>query len=447
MSDKAQEEVGAGRKRLIIALVSQTILAAIGLVIAMELTDVYVRARTDPDYQSFCAVSEGMNCETVALSDYSTFMGAPVSVWGAAGYLFALFLALLCLVRAGTGFGRGFMLLLALAFVGASAVLVYVMTGLIGSVCILCVALDVVNAGMLAMAWFGATSSGQPLGRMIADDFLAFVRAPVWPLLLVVVGVAIFAGGWSVGTRIAASGQMLPQLPLEHGESSDSLPHATPGEWTKQLDQQCGEECPCKSNGGEIPTTHMGVEDGHPWVGRQDAPLVIHEFTDYECPYCRQAHLKVRQLLSNNPGQVKVFHRHYPLDQACNRRLDRPFHKRACELSRIAYCAGRQGRFWEMNDFLFQHAAEIKKENWSAQEIASRLELSADQFSCCLDDVQTVEAVKKDIEAGIGLALKGTPAFLVDGKVYYGKIPEEAMGRLGPSGPGTAAPTPGSARP
>jgi protein-disulfide isomerase len=45
-------------------------------------------------------------------------------------------------------------------------------------------------------------------------------------------------------------------------------------------------------------------------------------------------------------------------------------------------------------------------------------------------DDRVLDDIKKDIEVGIGYELKGTPAFIVEGKVYYGKIPEEAMGQL-----------------
>ena len=175
----------------------------------------------------------------------------------------------------------------------------------------------------------------------------------------------------------------------------------------------------------------MGVTDeGHQWVGGLNPVLEIQEFTDYECPYCRKAHLMLRKLISKYPGKIKVFHRHYPLSNKCNRAIGAEGHKRACELSAISVCAGKQGRFWEMNDFLFQHAKEIRSSKLAGIDIAKRLELDLDEFTCCMDDSATMDAIKKDVEDGIGLTLKGTPAFLIDGKVYYGKIPEEAVARI-----------------
>jgi uncharacterized membrane protein len=67
-----------------LALVSAG-LCLVGIAVSAELTRVHVFVHTDPDYHSLCAMSEGINCETVAISPYSVFAGLPVSVWGLAG--------------------------------------------------------------------------------------------------------------------------------------------------------------------------------------------------------------------------------------------------------------------------------------------------------------------------------------------------------------------------
>jgi protein-disulfide isomerase/uncharacterized membrane protein len=385
-----------------------------------------VRSRIDPDYQSFCAVSEGMNCETVALSDYSTVFGGPVSVWATAGYGFIIFLALLALVRRRDGFGRGFLFLFAVGFGLVSLWLIYVMKYKIGSLCILCLGIDAVNLGLLAMAFLAARTPGQTLGGAVKADFSTILRRPWLPGILAVAGIASLAGAYAYGTNL------VPPEKKELAAPADGQLLDSPEKWTSKLHgEQCTEECGCEEHGADRPTTQMGTDaSGHQWIGAGDAELVIEEFTDYECPYCRQAHMMVRRLLSNHPGRIKVLHRHYPLDQACNRAITRPFHKRACEFSRIAICAGRQGRFWEMNDFLFQHADEIRAKAISAEEIAKRLELNPDDFDCCMADSTVVDAIKADIEEGIAHELKGTPAFIIDGTVYYGKIPDEAVQKL-----------------
>ena len=58
------------------------LLYLLGVLVSIELTRIHLFVHTDPAYQSVCAVSEGVNCETVAISPYSVFAGLPVSVDG-----------------------------------------------------------------------------------------------------------------------------------------------------------------------------------------------------------------------------------------------------------------------------------------------------------------------------------------------------------------------------
>jgi protein-disulfide isomerase len=175
----------------------------------------------------------------------------------------------------------------------------------------------------------------------------------------------------------------------------------------------------------------MGRDDeGHQWIGAAEPKLVVQEFTDFECPYCRRAHMRLRALMARNPTYLRAVHRNFPLDQACNRSITAPFHARACMLAKVAHCAGEQGRFWEMNDYLFQHAAVIKESQLTVEQLGRQLELDVDRLRCCADARETDEHIKRDIEAGIGLALEGTPSYLIDGKVSVGGLPDEVVAKI-----------------
>ena len=82
------------RKGRLIVFLAAALLSLWGLWIAVELTQIHYMTHTDPNFHAVCALSEGVNCETVALSPYSVFMGLPVSVWGIYGYLFMAALSL-----------------------------------------------------------------------------------------------------------------------------------------------------------------------------------------------------------------------------------------------------------------------------------------------------------------------------------------------------------------
>jgi protein-disulfide isomerase len=155
--------------------------------------------------------------------------------------------------------------------------------------------------------------------------------------------------------------------------------------------------------------------------------VTITEFSDYECPHCRQAHSQLRNIVAQFPDRVRLVHRHFPLDQACNRSIERPFHESACRAALIAECAGHAGRFWEANDTLFELANSL--DTRSTKQIAADLKLDPTALDRCMQGEGLVD-VKNDVEVGIALKLEGTPSFLVDGHVYMGNLPAPALERL-----------------
>lgn len=423
MAAHARDEEGPGLRVARIALVACAVLSLVGLGVAFELTRVYWMVRTDPDYHSFCAVSEAVNCESVALSPYATVLGVPMSVWASAGYVFAALLALVGARRPREGFGLGWLGLTGLVFTVVSAILAYLMAVVIRSLCILCLALDVVNVGILAMAFVALRNQGVSFARALANDFHALARGRAAPVALsvVAVGLVITAFAYGSWTRDAASvgGK------VQAGTSAGTLTHPpTP-------------EClPGEVATPSSPQIRSGVSpEGHPWIGAEHPVVEVHEFTDYQCPHCRKAHLLLRRLISEHPDRLRVYHHHFPLDHQCNPAVQKPFHPRACELARVAVCAGRQGRFFEMSDFLFQHADEIRDRNLDVEEIARRLELNLERFRCCLEEPAVHEAIARDIEEGRRLGIEGTPAFVVDGRVHYGRVPADALERVKSASP------------
>jgi protein-disulfide isomerase len=165
---------------------------------------------------------------------------------------------------------------------------------------------------------------------------------------------------------------------------------------------------------------------GH-WIGAQKPTLTITEFSDYECPHCRQAHAQLRNIVAQFPDRVRLVHRHFPLDQACNRSIERPFHQSACWAAQLAECAGRAGRFWDANDILFELSNSLDTQ--STKKIAAELKLDPAALDRCMKG-EGLADVKNDIEVGIALKLEGTPSFLVDGQVYMGNLPASVLESL-----------------
>jgi len=148
-------------------------------------------------------------------------------------------------------------------------------------------------------------------------------------------------------------------------------------------------------------------------VGPEGAPVTLVEFSDFECPYCRDASAELKRVFDRYPGKVRIVFRNYPLDTSCNRYLERPVHLYACRAAKMARCAGAQDRFWEMHDAIFR----IPEMSLGALDaLAENLNLSADAFSACMIDEAPMVAVRADIDEGKRLGVEGTPTVFVNGR-------------------------------
>ncbi len=364
----------------------------IGMAASVELTRIHVFVHTDPDYHSVCAMSEGVNCETVALSPYSVFAGIPVSVWGIAGYVVMALLAL------WGGFERrphsawplGLLMLLACFSVVTSGILAFISVTSIDSVCLFCTVTYAVNAALLALTMLAWRQARLPLSKLLGADARALRARP----------------------------RMLAALVLAAGAVVLCLHGLIPKYW----------QVP---GWADLPRLPSGLDaDGHHWIGARDPRLTIVEFSDYQCPHCRAAHREIRALAAKHPDQVRLIHRHLPLDMACHPVLRRPFHTHACLFAEAAECAGRQDRFWEMNDALFSIQDSVKAAEVDPVELAVRLGLNRVEFKRCLQSHATAERIEADLKAAMDRQLRGTPTFLVGDEVHLGKLREVELERL-----------------
>ncbi len=368
------------------------ILSLAGLLISMVLARIHFRANTQAGFHSFCGQGSVFNCDDVARSRYSILLGVPTALWGVLGYLLATALAHAGLRARRAALTAACGLLLFTGFAALSASLGAVSVFRLHALCILCVATYAINLLLFALALAQARAVGF---HEVAAAPWHFVRETPGKATVLLVLLGIMAGGlvawvppyWRHDARPRAS--RLALQGLARGEE--------PG-------------------------------GGH-WIGAQNPVLTITEFSDYECPHCRQAHTQLRNIVARFPDRVRLVHRHFPLDQECNRSVERPLHQTACRAAVIAECAGRAGHFWEANDSLFDPS--ISLDTLSEKKIAADLKLDPVALARCMSN-EGLATVKDDVEVGIALKLGATPAFLVDGQVYIGNLPAAVLERLRP---------------
>ncbi|MBI5544301.1 MAG: vitamin K epoxide reductase, partial [Deltaproteobacteria bacterium] len=165
-------ELGSRQRWLLVAFLA---LCVAGLGVAADLTLIHVRVHTDPGYRSFCAISQEVNCDTVAESEYSVFLGLPNSVWGLLGYLVMAVLAIWGLTRKRLveSWPAGLLLLLSTFSVAVSLVLAVISKLVIRSWCLMCIASWAVALGLLVVSLLLARREG----------WRSAVRADLWALL------------------------------------------------------------------------------------------------------------------------------------------------------------------------------------------------------------------------------------------------------------------------
>src|SRR5262245_35864450 len=159
--------------------------------------------------------------------------------------------------------------------------------------------------------------------------------------------------------------------------------------------------------------------DGAPVRGAADAPVTVVEFSDFECPFCKQTHPTLKQLLDRYPGKVRLAYRDFPLDS---------IHPQARRAAEAARCAQDQGKFWEYHDLLFTQSPQLAPED--LRRYAGQVGVDVTKFDSCLAAGTHKAAVQRDLDDGNRLGITGTPAFFVNGRTLTGAQPLEAFTRL-----------------
>jgi protein-disulfide isomerase len=152
--------------------------------------------------------------------------------------------------------------------------------------------------------------------------------------------------------------------------------------------------------------------------GNAKAPVMIVEFSDYECPYCHQAEPTVKELLAKYGDKVSLSYRDYPLTA---------IHSQA-QISAVAsHCALEQGKFWEYHDQLFS-ASKLEKDDLIGY--ARDLKLDDKQFVSCLASDKYNAGIDKDVQEGRKAGVNGTPGFFINGIFLSGAQPKDSFTRV-----------------
>jgi len=150
--------------------------------------------------------------------------------------------------------------------------------------------------------------------------------------------------------------------------------------------------------------------------GNPKAPVIIVEFSDFQCPYCREVESTLKSLLAKHPDQVALAFRDLPIKQI------HPQAELAAEASR---CAGEQGKYWEYHDLLFANPGKLDRNGLLEQ--ARSLKLDEKQFDSCLSGEKYKAQIQQDSQDGMRAGVSGTPGFFINGTFLSGALPEASF--------------------
>jgi protein-disulfide isomerase len=152
----------------------------------------------------------------------------------------------------------------------------------------------------------------------------------------------------------------------------------------------------------------VASESDHSW-GAPQAPIVLVEYGDFQCPFCGLAYPIVKQIKNEMQAQVRVVFRHFPLAK---------IHPQAKIAAVAAESAGMQQKFWSLHDLLFENQKRLF--NNALLAYASSIRLDLDKFQTDLFNEQLYQKVDDHFLSGIRSGVNRTPTFFINGLRYDG---------------------------
>ena len=339
--------------------------------------------------KSFCNISELINCDLAYASSYAKFANIPVSWVGFIFYLWTFVLALLTLYKkeskeAVASFGW----VLSLIALAVSLYKAYIATLVLKVVCLLCLSMYAVNL-LIFVGWHFFLR-----GRFRLQEHLTlrpkFAQFTVLTLVL-------FGLGWGIMSSYQT--KFLKNAPLAI-PVSEILPY--------HFRQSQYDFTPDLKN---------------PVWGNPNAAVTVIEFSDFQCPFCKEAAFHLKPMLSEFKDKVRLYFYNYPINKDCNDHIPQSFHENACIAAQASICAAKMGDFWGYHDDIFRNQKDLTRD--LLIQLAKNRGWNEKEFIDCLESPETRAHVKADVEAGNKIYVNGTPTVLVNNRrVKYWNDPE-----------------------
>lgn len=368
--------------------------AILGAVIAAVITSQHMRiAKEGLVNESFCAISETVNCDIVSASSYSEFMGVPIAWLGLTFYALIAGMSLYAALSKGDARATASIAwLMSIGSILYSAYLAYVSFYILEVVCIECIGMYAVNA-MLFIFLFA--SLRMPFSRMPAVA-IGYVRAlfrrphhlgfspKIFSHAAIVA--SVFLVSWVIIANVEAKGE-----PGSKPSTEDMVKYY----YMQSL---------------------YSIDIDPEWQvwGNPDAKVTMIEFSEFQCPFCKLAAFGIKPYLQEFKKDIRFYFVNYPLDMQCNDQITHPMHPLACFAAKAGICAGKRGDFWSFHDDIFRNQQKISKD--MILGLAVKRGWDKDEFSACIDSPEVESSLKKQLDVANKIYVNSTPTVILDGR-------------------------------
>ncbi|MBD2451362.1 thioredoxin domain-containing protein [Nostoc sp. FACHB-152] len=159
----------------------------------------------------------------------------------------------------------------------------------------------------------------------------------------------------------------------------------------------------------DLKTNPQAVIGNSPKTGPADSKIVLVEFSDFQCPYCAEAHKILKSVLEKHKDNLTLVYKHFPITSS---------HPEAIPAAQAAWAAQQQGKFWEYHDALFTNQKQLGEALYL--DIAKKLNLDLQKFNS--DRKLAITAIGQDIQLAEKLGIMGTPFLVIKSENYTGAI-------------------------
>lgn len=360
------------------------LLVILGFLISLDLAYIYFEANFNQyALPSFCSISEFVDCDGVARTTESQFLGVPLAYWGMFLYAFILLLLFADKLKKLPGlkflevFKNKFHYIASLGLISFTISMILLCVSLFGihKLCIMCAITYVINlligivaakgidgffVGAIKQSWIDFTDALKPIPYRIA--------------FIVVMLCACGFLGWAF-----TSAKFSPAL---------------------KFDREFGEFTRATTNKYAIKGNVLGSD-------AKDA-IVLDVYSDYMCPMCYACNIMLHKLVTEFKN-LRVEHHALPLDTSCNKFLKEEFHHGSCTMAKYAEAAQMQGKFWEVNSLFFEKRPKTEEEVLDVLK-NSGFGLDMDKLEKDAHSKEVDKIIQDDINYAIYYKQVGTPA-------------------------------------